>query len=65
MYIYLCIYIYLCMYLYVCIHIYAYMYSVYVAMGGAVFAHDACRRDTDSGAFLPLAPFAPLDKVCI
>ena len=31
--------------------------------GGAVFPHEQCRRDEESGAFVSVAPFAVQDKV--
>jgi len=39
--------------------------GVYVAMGGAVFPHEQCVRDFDSGAFVALSPFAVNDKVLV
>jgi L-asparaginase len=37
----------------------------YVAMGGAVFPHEQCRRDLESGAFLALSRFKVNDKVFV
>ena len=39
--------------------------GVYVAMGGAVFSHEQCVRDLESGAFVALSPFDVNDKVLV
>jgi hypothetical protein len=39
--------------------------GVFVVMGGAVFPHDQCRRNLESGAFEGLSPFAVGDKVLV
>ena len=39
--------------------------GVYVAMGGAVFSHEQCVRDLESGAFEANSPFGVGDKVLV